>query len=292
ANDTGMTNVVGTIRRMGIGDYEPYLSMALGAGDTTVLRLTNAYGALVNYGRLNQPTTIDFIQNRNGKVIWRKGNRRCSACRMAQWDGKPMPRFRPTGAQRLDPRTAYQVVHMLEGVVQRGTAVRLAALKMPLFGKTGTTSGPRDVWFVGGSPDIVAGVYMGFDKPRSMGGYAQGGRLAAPIFQEVVEKTRSRWSEMPFRAPAGVRMVRVDRRSGRKVFAGDPGRDPKAAIIWEAFKPDTEPRRTIRQDEIDAKERVLAALERARSVRRAGEGATTRRSAGPSDFVEQQGGIY
>ena len=193
----------------------------------------------------------------------------------------------------MDPRTAYQVVHMLEGVVQRGTAVRLRALDMPLFGKTGTTSGPRDVWFVGGSPDIVAGVYMGFDKPRPMGGYAQGGRLAAPIFQQVVEETRDRWSETPFRAPAGVRMVRVDRRSGRKVFAGNPGGDPKSAIIWEAFKPDTEPRRTIHQDEIDAKERVLALIERVRASRStAAAAAVQRRTSTPSDFIEQQGGIY
>jgi penicillin-binding protein 1A len=292
ANDTGMNNVVRTIKRMEIGDYEPYLSMALGAGDTTVLKLTNAYAALVNQGRLNPPTVIDFVQNRNGKVIWRKANRRCSACLMARWDGKPMPRFRPTGAQRMDPRTAYQVVHMLEGVVQRGTAVRLRDLGLPLFGKTGTTSGPRDVWFVGGSPDIVGGVYLGYDKPRSLGGYAQGGRIAAPIFKQVVEETRSRWTGTPFRAPTGVRMVRIERNSGRKVFAGNPGNDPKASIIWEAFKPDTEPRRTIRKEELDVRQRVLAALERAREARRTTSAVVKRSTTVQQDFVEDQGGIY
>lgn len=291
ANDSGIENVVGTIKRMGIGSYEPYLSMALGAGDTTVLKLVNAYAALVNQGRLNQPTLIDYIQNRNGKVIWRAGNRQCSACKMAQWDGKPMPRFRPTGAQRMDPRTAYQTVHMLEGVVQRGTATVLRDLKIPLFGKTGTTTGPTNVWFVGGTPDMVAGVYMGYDKPRSMGGYAQGGRLAAPIFKQFVQETRERWGDVPFRAPAGVRMVRIDRVSGRKVFAGTPGDDPKSTIIWEAFKPDTEPRRTIRQDEIDSKARVLAALEQARAARR-GAASAASSSGAQNDFVEEQGGIY
>ena len=292
ANDTGMENVVRTIKRMEIGDYEPYLSMALGAGDTTVLKMVNAYSALVNFGRLNQPTLIDYVQDRTGKVIWRAKNLKCSACNMADWDGRAMPRFNPTGAQRMDPRTAYQTVHMLEGVVQRGTATVLKDLNLPLFGKTGTTSGPTNVWFVGGTPDIVGGVYLGYDQPRSLGGYAQGGRIAAPIFKEFVQKTRARWGDVPFRAPAGVRMVRVDRVSGKRVFAGTPGTDPKSPIIWEAFKPDTEPRRSIGQGEMDAKARVLAALEQARAVR-LGPSAQTQRNAGPpSDFVEEQGGIY
>ncbi|MFC4295530.1 penicillin-binding protein 1A [Novosphingobium tardum] len=291
ANDTGMEHVVNTIKRMGIGDYDPYLSMALGAGDTTVLKLVNAYAGLVNAGRLNRPTLIDYVQDRNGKVIWRAGNRQCSACNMAQWDGKPMPRFKPTGAQRMDPRTAYQTVHMLEGVVQRGTAVVLRDLNLPMFGKTGTTSGPTNVWFVGGTPDIIGGVYMGYDQPRSLGGYAQGGRLAAPIFKQFVQETRERWSDVPFRAPAGVRMVRIDRTSGRKVFAGNPSDEAKAAIIWEAFKPDTEPRRTIRQDELDNKSRVLAAINAARAAHTRSVTAT-QRSAAPDNFVEEQGGIY
>jgi penicillin-binding protein 1A len=292
ANDTGMDHVVNTMKRMGVGDYEPYLSMALGAGDTTVLKMVNAYSALVNSGRLNTPSLIDYVQDRNGKVIWRAKNRKCSACNMAEWDGKAMPRFKPTGAQRMDPRTAYQTIHMLEGVVQRGTAVVLRDLDLPLFGKTGTTTGPTNVWFVGGTPDIVGGVYMGYDQPRSLGGYAQGGRLAAPIFKQFVQETRERWGDVPFRAPEGVRMVRVDRVSGKKVFAGTPGTDPKAAIIWEAFKPDTEPRRTINQGEADIKARVLAALEQARAARLAKGAAAQRGPAQTEDFVEEQGGIY
>jgi penicillin-binding protein 1A len=293
ANSAGMSNVVGTFKRMGIGDYQPYLSMALGAGDTTVMRMTNAYAALANHGRLHDPTVIDYVQDRNGKVIWRADTRPCPTCNMARWDGRPMPRLKPSGAQRMDPRTAYQVVHMLEGVVQRGTAVVLRDLKLPLFGKTGTTSGPRDVWFVGGGPDIVAGAYLGFDQPRSMGGYAQGGRLVAPIFKQFVTETRDRWSDTPVSAAGGVRMVKIDRNSGRKVFAGEPGNDPKAAIIWEAFKPDTEPRRTIRKDELDARERILAAIERVRLNRALrAEVAAPRRSAVESDFVEELGGLY
>ena len=212
---------------------------------------------------------------------------------MPEWDGKAMPRFSPTGAQRMDPRTAYQVVHMLEGVVQRGTATVLKDLNLPLFGKTGTTTGPTNVWFVGGTPDIVGGVYIGYDQPRSLGGYAQGGRIAAPIFKEFVQQTRERWGDVPFRAPTGVRMVRIDRVSGKRVFAGTPGDEAKSPIIWEAFKPDTEPRRTIDQGEMDVKARVLAALEQARAARLARGAAASQRNAAPSeDFVEEQGGIY
>lgn len=290
ANDTGMDRVVKTIRDVGIGDYKPFLSMALGAGDTTVLRMVNAYSALANHGRQHDPSVIDFVQDRNGKVVWRADNRPCDGCNMARWDGKPMPRLKPSGRQVMDARTAYQVVHMLEGVVIRGTAVTLRDLNLPLFGKTGTTSGPTNVWFVGGSPDIIAGVYMGYDQPRSLGGYAQGGRIAAPIFKQFVQSTRARWADVPFPVPEGVRMVRIDRVSGKRVFGGMPNNDePKASVIWEAFKPDTEPRRTIHQEELTTKEAVLDALRRARAAR---HGAAAAPEGGEEGFVEEQGGIY
>ncbi|MCH7628992.1 MAG: transglycosylase domain-containing protein [Proteobacteria bacterium] len=292
ANDTGMDKVVRTIKNVGIGDYQPFLSMALGAGDTTVARMVNAYAALANHGRQHEQTLVDYVQDRNGKVVWKADNRDCAGCNMPRWDGKPMPRFKPLGKQVMDPRTAYQVVHMLEGVVVRGTAEVLADLKLPLFGKTGTTSGPTNVWFCGGSPDIIAGIYMGYDAPRSLGGYAQGGRIAAPIFKQFVLETRGRWSDTPFTVPAGIRMVKVDRVSGKRVFAGVPQDDErKASVIWEAFKPDTEPKRTVRAEEMTAKEAVIEALKRARAAR----GLPPPSDEGGSvegDFVEEQGGIY
>ena len=292
ANDTGMDKVVSTIRRVGIGNYEPYLSMALGAGDTTVLRMVNAFSALANQGRQHEPSLIDFVQDRNGKVIWRADKRRCDGCSMPQWDGKPMPRLKASGKQVMDARTAFQVVHMLQGVVVRGTAVTLRDLGLPLFGKTGTTTGPTNVWFVGGTPQIVAGVYLGYDQPRSLGGYAQGGRVAAPIFKQFVQATRSQWSDVPFAVPPGIRMVRIDRVSGKRVFAGTPNNaEAKAQVIWEAFKPDTEPRRTIRQDELNAKQAVLEAIRRAREARQGASAGEASRSSG-QDFVEEQGGIY
>jgi penicillin-binding protein 1A len=290
--DAGMPNVVGTFKRLGIGDYKPYPAFALGAGDTTVLRMVTAYAALANHGRQNPATLIDYVQDRHGKVIWRADKRKCERCNMPEWDGKAMPRPGAGGKQVLDPRTAYQVIHMLEGVVTRGTAVRLRDLNLPLFGKTGTTTGPTNAWFMGGSPDIIAGMYLGFDQPRNMGGYVQGGNTAAPIFKDFVKKTRKRWSDEPFVAPAGIRMVRIDRVTGKRVLDGMPTDDPKSAIIWEAFKPDTEPPRRTRADAIEAKRKEILQLIREGSTARQRTVVTTGRDDAAGDFVEDQGGIY
>ena len=291
ADDTGMQNVTETIKRLGIGDYEPYYSFALGAGDTTVAKMVNGYAALANWGRQHEGSVIDYVQDRRGKVIYRSDNRECVSCNMDEWDGQPMPRFEPGGRQVLDPRTAFQVVHMLQGVVTRGTAVRLRSLELPLFGKTGTTNGPTNAWFVGGTPDIIAGMYVGFDQPRNLGGWVQGGNTAAPIMKQFIEQTRERWTSDDFIAPPGIRMVKIDRRTGKRVFDGSPSNDPTAAVIWEAFKPDTEPARSTRSDELAARRSEILEL-----IRRAREGVRGSRTEGrfeqPSDFVEDQGGIY
>ncbi len=291
AMETGMENVIDTFENVGIADegaYDPYPAFALGAGDTTVERMVAAYAMLVNHGRLNPPSLIDYVQDRDGRVIWRADERECTGCNMDEWDGSPMPRFGRRGRQVMDGRTAFQVVHMLEGVVQRGTATRLRDLGIPLFGKTGTSSGPTNAWFVGGSPDIVAGTYLGFDNPRNMGGYIQGGNTAAPIMRQFVEETRDHWSGRPFLAPRGVRMVRIDRRTGGRVFDAWPTNEPTSAVIWEAFKPDTEPRRSQRQDEIDAMRDLILA-----QMRRQQEGTASGSDSGEQDnFAEEQGGIY
>jgi len=282
ASQIGMEPIVDTIKTMGIGTHEPYLSTALGAGSTTVEKITNAYAMLANHGRELKPRLIDYAQDRRGKVIFPKNWKPCEGCNMKDWDGRPMPRFAKTGKQLMDPMTAYQVVHMLEGVVQRGTAVRLRDLGVPLFGKTGTTSGPNDVWFVGGTPDVIAGVYIGFDQPRTMGGYAQGGSLAAPIFKDFFQGALLDAPPVPFTAPKGIRMVRIDRQSGRRVYGSWPGTDPKAAIIWEAFKPESEPRRTIREEEI----KPIKTQKRTTGPAQKGSSGRT-----DSDFLDDRGGI-
>lgn len=189
----------------------------------------------------------------------------------------------------MDARTAFQTMHMLEGVVTRGTATSLRSLDLPLFGKTGTTTGPKDVWFVGGTQRLVAGAYLGFDTPRNLGGYAYGGTIAAPIVKSMIQKSRDRWSDLPAVAPEGVRMVRVDRRTGKRVFDRWPTSDPLTEVIWEAFKPDTEPQRSTRQDEIAAKRaEILALIEAGRN----GEVGNGREGGLPDNFAEDQGGIY
>ncbi len=293
ANDAGIERVVRTFDRVGIGKYEPYFSFALGAGETTVLQMVNAYSALANQGVQYAATLIDYVQDRSGKVIWRADTRPCEGCRMAQWNGKPMPRLAPRGKQVLDPRTAYQTVHMLEGVVTRGTATRLRDLELPIFGKTGTTSGPTNVWFIGGSQQYIAGVYLGYDQPRSLGGYAQGGTYAAPMVKDLIVATRPRWSHVPPAAPADIHIVKIDRITGKRVFAGEPTSDPKSSIIWEAFKPDTEPKRSTRSDELAAKrDQLLAALRGGGQAAAQAPKVAKAQTADPKNFVEEQGGVY
>jgi penicillin-binding protein 1A len=284
ANQIGMGNVINRAREMGVGDYAstPYLPIALGAGDTTVQRMVNAFATFANQGRALTPTLIDYIQDRNGHVIWRADTRPCEGCNAPDWNGRPMPRPPLRTRQIVDPMTAYQIIHMLEGVVQRGTATILRDLGRPLFGKTGTTSGPTNVWFIGGSQQIVAGVYLGFDRPRPMGGYAQGGTIAAPIFRQFARAAFEGMPVIPFRAPAGIRMVRIDRRSGQRVYGAWPTSDPHAAIIWEAFKPESEPRRTVAREVVDPNARRAAPA----------QGNTMNERRGDSDFLQREGGIY
>ena len=277
ASQIGMAKINANAAKMGVGNYDNYLSIALGAGDTTVLKLTNAYAILANQGREVKPTLIDYVQNRHGKVIFRTDNR-CAVmdgCNAADWNGRAMPRPPSRARQLIDPQAAYQMVHVLEGVVERGTATVLRSLERPLFGKTGTTNGPTNVWFVGGTPDVVAGVYIGYDQPRSMGGAAQGGRIAAPVFKQWAEVALKDYPKTPFVAPAGIRMVRIDRATGRRVYGAFPTtEDPKSSVIWEAFQPETEPRRSFRRSAELAASRaaekpVQRAVRRTRPARRA-----------------------
>ena len=295
ASQVGMENVVRTYKTMGIGEYRPYLAFALGAGETTVSKLTNAYAMLVNNGHALTPKLIDYVQDRDGKVIFPLRWRPCTPCNAADWNGRPMPRFAQSGRQLMDPITAYQTVHMLEGVIQRGTAKLLRDLDRPVFGKTGTTTGPTDVWFVGGTPHFVAGVYLGFDRPRNLGGGAAGGTMAAPVFKEFARAASIGVPPTPFIAPEGVRMVRIERRSGRRVYGAWPGTDPESSVIWEAFKADTEPRRTMRSDELPEGAAAASGARPARRAARAAPRAATSRPANrDGDFADRQGqgGIY
>jgi penicillin-binding protein 1A len=282
AATVGMNHVVDMIQRLGVSQtkYPPYLSYALGAGETTVLRMVNAYSILVNQGRALTPTLVDYVQDRHGKVIWPTNWRACADCNAPDWNGKAMPRPTLRWRQAVDAMTAFQMVHITEGVVQRGTATVLRDLDRPMMGKTGTTNGPTDVWFIGGTPQMIGGLYLGYDTPSNMGGYAQGGSIAAPIFKDFAKKAFEGMEVVPFRAPPGIRLMRIDRASGKPVFGAWPSsNDAKPAVIWEAFKPEAEPRRGRRTEE-DAPKAVAT------------QAAPTADRPRDSDFLQREGGIY
>jgi len=237
AYEMGPERVLDYGRRLGIyGDNtQPVFSLALGAGETTLIRMTTAYGMFVNGGRWIQPIVIDRIQDRTGRSVFRRDQRECPNC-TAEWRrGMAAPTLPDTRQQVLDPVTAYQIVSMSEGVVLRGTATTINALGFPLGGKTGTTNDYKDAWFIGFSPDLVVGVWAGFDQPRDMGEGETGGRIAAPIFREFMRAALEDTQPMPFRIPGGVRLVRIDAMTG-----GLPTASTTTTLL-EAFRPDTEP---------------------------------------------------
>jgi penicillin-binding protein 1A len=211
-------------------------SMVLGAGETTPLRMTAAYAMLVNGGKRITPTFIDRIQDHNGATIFRADQRPCPGCDDIGWQHQPVPIIPDTREQIADPGSAYQIVTMLEGVVQRGTATAVKAVGKPIAGKTGTTNDWRDAWFVGFTPDLVAGVYVGFDDPDSLGNDETGGHVAAPIFRDFMIAALKDAPATEFRTPPGMRIYRVSAATGLPVGAGE-------TAIYEAYKPGTEPGR-------------------------------------------------
>ena len=237
ADKVGMDKVKVTVEKFGIIDnFQPYLPMALGAGETTVLRMVTAYAMLDNGGKRITPTIIDRVQDRTGKTIYRHDDRSCPGCAGLEWKaGLEAPELPDTREQIEDPRTCYQIVNIMTGVIQRGTAARLNALGRPLAGKTGTTNDSNDAWFVGFSPDLVVGLYVGYDQPQSLGGSETGGSTAVPIFESFMAEALKGKPASPFRVPKGVRLVRVDPATGRLAEFGDK------RAIWEAYLPGTEP---------------------------------------------------
>lgn len=237
ANHLGMEMVADYTQRFGVVDKLPlHLANALGAAETTLLRMTAAYAIFVNGGKKVTPTVIDRIQNRRGKTIFRHDDRPCQDCGpLVGWEGQSAPDIPDTRPQVIDPRTAYQMVSILEGVVQRGTAASLAELGLPLAGKTGTTNKSKDTWFIGFSPDLVVGVFMGFDNPRSMGKKETGASVSVPVFKEFMSEVFKDEPVMPFRIPPGIRNLQVNAATGRLADAGDTN------VIWEAFVTGTEP---------------------------------------------------
>ena len=236
AQTIGMERVVDTARRLGVIDDMPaLLAMSLGAAETTLLRMTTAYAMLVNGGKRVEPTVIDRVQDRHGQTIYRHDLRECPSCRMETWLQQPVPALPDNREQVADPRSAYQVVSMLQGVVQRGTGRKIAEVGKPLAGKTGTTNDAFDTWFVGFSPDLAVGIFIGFDEPRTLGPKETGSSVSAPVFKAFMKAALENAPATPFRIPPGIRLVRVNATTGQLAQAGDN------RVILEAFLPGTIP---------------------------------------------------
>ena len=277
AHDLGMNKVVPYAIRFGVYDtLPPLLANSLGAYETTLLRMVTGYSEFVNGGKKISASLIDRIQDRNGKTIWRHDQRDCQGCNDPSWHNQQEPLLADVRPQIIDPRTAYQIVSMLEGVVQRGTGRVVASVGKPLAGKTGTSQDSQSTWFVGFSPDLAAGVYVGFDNPRSLGKYIngedeQGATVAAPIFRDFMKGALADAPPTPFRVAPGIELVPVDWKSGDPVPAGTPG------AVMEAFKAGTAP------GEANAP---------ATSFVGSDEDAASAKSATPSDVGEGTGGLY
>lgn len=239
----GIEKVVEVAKRFGINDHAVRnFSAALGSAETTLFDLTNAYAMLVNGGKSVRPSLIERIQNSDGRTIHKMDNRVCEACtvKISAMENPALeqpPSLVDERKQIADPITTYQIVSLLEGVVQRGTGQHLKELGRVLAGKTGTTNDSVDAWFMGFSADLAVGVYVGFDNPRSLGKFETGAAAALPVWKSFMETALHDKPDIPFRRPAGVKLVKIDAETGQL-----PTPDtPKSNIIYEAFRAGTEP---------------------------------------------------
>jgi penicillin-binding protein 1A len=229
AQQVGMKHVAEVAKEFGVVDSMGlYLPMALGAADTTLLRMTMAYAMLANGALEITPSLVDRVQDRNGKTVYRHEPRACQGCGEQSAKSPAPPEIVDSRKPFHDPASVYQVVHMLQGVTTRGTAGQLAVLGRPIAGKTGTTNDARDNWFMGSTPDITIGIYVGFDEPRTLGpgNMETGSGNAAPIYERIAREIFKGKPPTPFRIPPGLRLVKWSYEGG---------------TIDEVFKPGTEP---------------------------------------------------
>src|SRR5215470_13160847 len=236
AQDLGMPLITEYAKRFGVyDDLPPYLSFALGAGETTVMRMTTAYSMFANGGRRITATLIDRVQDRYGKTIYRHDARECRGCDAEKWSNQPEPALVDRREQVLDPMTTYQITSIMEGVVIRGTATVVREVGKPVAGKTGTTNEDKDAWFVGFTPNLAVGCYIGYDKPRTLGRDMTGGHVAAPIVKDFLKSALADKPGVPFAPPPGIKLIRVDLNSGLRAGPNS------TKVVVEAFKPGTAP---------------------------------------------------
>ena len=233
AQDVGMDKVSAFTAKMGINPNLPkLLSMSLGAGETRLIDLTAAYAMIVNGGKKITPYFIEQIQDRYGNTILKQDKRLCQDCNFEHWKEQAVPQLPDTREQLIDSFSAYQMTSILEGVAVRGTGARLRALNKHLAGKTGTTNDNKEGWFIGFSPDLVVGTYVGFDEPRSLGRFETGASVALPIFYRFMEEALKGQPDTAFRIPAGIKLVRINYETGK------PAQPSDKVVIVEALKPE------------------------------------------------------
>ncbi|MCB2082197.1 MAG: PBP1A family penicillin-binding protein, partial [Rickettsiales bacterium] len=241
----GTDTIAKTAEKLGIPiNTSSYLASVLGTTETTLMALTNAYAMLVNGGKRITPSLVERIQDRHGTTLYTRDIRPCESCRLTDnslAEQLVPPTIPDTREQVVDPRNAYQMVSILEGVVQRGTGRAAQKLGRPGAGKTGTTNDSMDAWFIGFTPDLVVGTYVGYDTPRSLGKKAEGATIALPIFNDFMEEALKNEPPVPFRIPPGIRLVKIDAKTG--FLPTDE--TPRNEIIQEAFLPGTEPTQSI-----------------------------------------------
>ena len=240
AKDIGVRTFLKNALKFGVYKKvdEPNLSMALGSGDTTLLDLTSAFAKIINGGKNMKPFLVDRVQDRNGKTVYKSDERECENCSNIDWVQNSLPpEVKDDREQLSDPVSLYQIVNILQGVVERGSGWMARIPGKTICGKTGTSNDQKDVWFVGGTPDLVAGVFLGYDQPKSLGSYAAGGSLAAPIFKDFMEQVLKNKKDVAFRVPKGVSLVRVNRETGKPATVNDANFN----VVLEAFKEGTEP---------------------------------------------------
>ena len=238
ANEIGMDIVAEYGDKFGIYDrMDRFLSGALGAQETTLMRIVTAYAMIANGGERIEPTLVDRVQDRYGNTIFQHDKRVCNDCQLASLNPGVAPAIISNRARVIDAVTAYQIRSMMQGVVQRGTAAGKISLGVPVAGKTGTTNDAKDVWFTGFTSNIVAGCYMGFDTPRSLGRGAFGGTMCAPVFNQFMKQATKKFGGGEFAVPPGGRFIKIDRYTGARL--SDDASGPN--VVAEYFRDGEEP---------------------------------------------------
>ena len=231
AQELGIDKIINFSKKLNIYENpDELMSVSLGSAETTLLKITSAYCSFLNGGKLVNPILIDRIQDSEGKTIFNNEKRFCENCDLISYDGTSKPIIKNKYQQIFSPQTAYQITSMLKGVIERGTGKGLKELKLELAGKTGTTNKNTDTWFIGFTSNLVVGVYIGYDNPRSLGKFETGSKTAMPVFKEFIKKTANTFNARPFKVADNINMMVIDAKTGKKA-------NPKTKLaIIESFK--------------------------------------------------------